>query len=397
MIREFYSKYPFAVKDGIAQAFAIDFLVYKHPEPPTRWTELTDIKDEWMRVMILSQAIATSNKDQARVGMRRDPGGYSYWLKNRSPAFLQKRLKEMKSMDLIISSPIIPSISSFPHGSWSIHLSFTLLKPYISRDDTDFYIIDNPVKKEWVFKVPYIAPSQWKGALRSTMVKELIAKLSDGQVDKDRIAKEFDKERLRLWRLFGNEKDGTSEFLSRSLARYLMGEIPEDEQGKQDWEKNFIFKTKEVEKDFEKRIKGECYRKGDIEGFQGSLHFYPTYFDRMGLEVINPHDREGGAGMNPIYFECVPAITRDKDGKEVHTGGTFTLLYVPIVGPEVSEEGAKKDLEAVARGIGAMMTHYGFGAKTSSGFGVAKVEPDKANVEPLDFKQAWLDGWKTEG
>jgi CRISPR-associated protein Cmr2 len=176
-----------------------------------------------------------------------------------------------------------------------------------------------------------------------------------------------------------------------------MGEIPEDEQGKQDWEKNFIFKTKEVEKDFEKRIKGECYRKGDIEGFQGSLHFYPTYFDRMGLEVINPHDREGGAGMNPIYFECVPAITRDKDGKEVHTGGTFTLLYVPIVGPEVSEEGAKKDLEAVARGIGAMMTHYGFGAKTSSGFGVAKVEPDKANVEPLDFKQAWLDGWKTEG
>ncbi|MDM7911767.1 MAG: RAMP superfamily CRISPR-associated protein [Methanotrichaceae archaeon] len=261
-----------------------------------------------------------------------------------------------------------------------MHFSFTLLKPYISRDDTDFYIIDNPVKKEWVFKVPYIAPSQWKGALRSAMMQELVAKLNAGKIDKDK----FIEERLRLYRLFGNEKDGTSDFLNCTLARHLLGAVPESEQGRE--KKSLEAKTREVETEFETVLRDKGYRKGEIEGFQGSLHFYPTYFDRIGLEVINPHDRETGAGKNPIYFECVPT----------DTSGSFTLLYVPLVGPEVSEGEAKEDLEAVARGIKAMMTRYGFGAKTSSGFGVATVEPEEAKVEPSDFRDAWLSGWRTE-
>jgi len=72
---EFHSHYPFALKDGVAQAFAIDFLVRKQPNPPTRWTEPREIEDDWMRLMILSQAVATDYKEQARVGMRRDAGG----------------------------------------------------------------------------------------------------------------------------------------------------------------------------------------------------------------------------------------------------------------------------------------------------------------------------------
>jgi CRISPR-associated protein Cmr2 len=144
--------------------------------------------------------------------------------------------------------------------------------------------------------------------------------------------------------------------------------------------------VKEIAKAFESELVRKSYRKGDIEGFQGSLHFYPTYFDRIGLEVINPHDRETGAGNNPIYFECVP----DK------TLGTFALLYVPLVGPEVSEEEAKQDLAEVANGVKEMMTRYGFGAKTSSGYGTATTDPEKARIEPSesDFMQAWLDGWR---
>ncbi len=394
---EFHSHYPFALKDGVTQAFAIDFLVHKQSTPPTRWTEPAEIDDDWMRLMILSQAIVTARKEEARVGMRRDPGGYRYWLKNRSSAFLQKRMNEMQTINLVASDTPLPSITHFPPGSWALHLAFALCKPYISRDDTDFYIIDNPVKKEWVFKVPYIAPSQWKGALRSAMMQELVARLNAGQVDKDRLKDKFNEERLRLYRLFGNEKDGTSDFLNRSLARHLLGAVPESEQGREDWKKSLEDKTKEVEEGFENALRDNGYRRGDIEGFQGSLHFYPTYFDSIGLEVINPHDRETGAGKNPIYFECVPAVKRNADGKAVNTIGTFSLLYVPLVGPEVSEAEAKKqargDLEAVAMGIKAMMTRYGFGAKTSSGFGVATVEPDEAKIEPSDFRDAWLSGW----
>lgn len=361
MKSEFMAQYPFALKDGVAQAFAIDFLVHKQSTPPTRWTEPAEIDDDWMRLMILSQAIASPYKEQARVGLRRDPGGYAYWLKNGASAFLKMRLNEMRALELVTSNISSPQII-FPPGSWTLQFSFTLRKPYISRDDTDFYIIDNPVKKEWVFKVPYIAPSQWKGALRSAMMQDLVADLNAGKIDKDK----FIEERLRLCRLFGNEKDGTSDFLKRSLARHLLGAVPESERGREDWTKSLEAKSKEIEEEFENALRDNDYRRGDIDGFQGSLHFYPTYFDRIGLEVINPHDRETGAGKNPIYFECVPA----------GTSGTFTLLYVPLVGPEVSEKEAKKDLEAVARGIKAMMTRYGFGAKTSSGFGVAKDESD---------------------
>ena len=45
-----------------------------------------------------------------------------------------------------------------------------------------------------------------------------------------------------------------------------------------------------------------------------------------------------------------------------------------------------------------MMTSCGFGAKTSSGFGVANVSWEKANIMPDDeeIKQDWKDAWREE-
>lgn len=385
---EFMSQYPFILKDRDTQVFAIDFLVQKQPDAPTHWTEPKEIEDDWMRLMVLSQAIATPYKEQARIGMRRDPGGYNYWLKNRSSSFLHKRLDDMKAIGLVAPNTIIPPITGFPFGSWAINFPFTLRKPYISRDDTDFYIIDNPVKKEWVFKVPYIAASQWKGALRSAMVRDLVSCLGAGNNDVEK----FNEERLRLFRLFGNEKDGTSEFLNRVLARYSQGEDSVGEQADQDKRELFKAEIKRVNEVFKSDLLSKGYRQGDIEGFQGSLHFYPTYFDQIGLEVINPHDRKTGAGKNPIYFECVPEGTK----------GVFTLLYVLLVGPELNsekaEEQAKQDLKAAARGVKAMITRYGFGAKTSSGFGVADVGWEEASIRPEDeeFQAYWEEVWRED-
>lgn len=384
---EFMSQYPFFQMDGVIQAFAIDFLVQKQLDPPTHWTESSEIEDDWMRLLVLSQSIATPYKEQARAGMRRDPGGYSYWLKNRSSVFLHKRLDEMKAINLAASDMILPLITDFPHGSWALNVPFTLGKSYISRDDTDFYIIDNPVKKEWVFKVPYIAPSQWKGALRSAMVQELVSDLGNEKIDE----KKFTEERIRLYRLFGNEKDGTGEFLNKALAYYIMRSRLNEGQSEQISPEILNSKIKEVAEAFKselvRRVVSREYKQGDIEGFQGNLHFYPTYFDRIGLEVINPHDRETGAGKNPIYFECVP------EG----TNGTFNLLFVPLTGRELSDDEANEDLEAVARGVKAMMTCYGFGAKTSSGFGVADVSWQEAIIRPeAEFQPHWKDAWREE-
>lgn len=106
--------------------------------------------------------------------------------------------------------------------------------------------------------------------------------------------------------------------------------------------------------------------RDDETGQAGRLYFYPTFFIRLGLEVINPHDRRSNAGKQPIYFESVPATAE----------GDFALLYVPAdcIGEDEAETRRKAvaDLRLVAEGIETLMTRTGFGAKTSSGYGVAE-------------------------
>ena len=103
-----------------------------------------------------------------------------------------------------------------------------------------------------------------------------------------------------------------------------------------------------------------------LPNHRGRLMYYPTYFDRIDVEVINPHSRETKAGTLPIYLESVPAGAT----------GVFSLLYVPFdcIGQDEAKTRAEvaADLPLVAEALQAMLTTYGFGAKTSSGFGVAR-------------------------
>jgi len=68
----------------------------------------------------------------------------------------------------------------------------------------------------------------------------------------------------------------------------------------------------------------------------------------------------------PILMECVPqgAI------------GELVLLYVPFGPLEQGEDKRRakvaQDLEVLVKGVQVMLTIYGFGAKTSSGFGTAE-------------------------
>ncbi len=53
-----------------------------------------------------------------------------------------------------------------PRGSLLISLDLTLTRPFHSRDDRPFYPMDNPLKREWIFHVPYLAAAGIKGLLR---------------------------------------------------------------------------------------------------------------------------------------------------------------------------------------------------------------------------------------
>ncbi len=107
----------------------------------------------------------------------------------------------------------------------------------------------------------------------------------------------------------------------------------------------------------------------------GRLECFPTFFYRIGLEIINPHDRARKVGKNPILIECVPAGAH----------GTFSLLYVPfdLIGGAAGKiaQQAKEDLQLVAEAVRAMMLTYGFSAKRTSGYGVAKESVENGFVQ----------------
>jgi len=192
---------------------------------------------------------------------------------------------------LDILQPYIP-LDALPPGSFVIHVPFRLATPYFSRDDRDFYLLDNPVRRERTFDLPMVASTGWKGALRAAMRQDDLA-------------------------------------------------APEDEV----------------------RLFGQT--KGEEGGARGRLHFFPSYFQaEVHLEVLNPHPRESGAGSLPIPMEVVPPGAESE----------FWLLYVPLwhAPADVALRQAVEDLPRVVQGVRAMLTEYGFGAKTSAGFGRAE-------------------------
>ncbi len=60
------------------------------------------------------------------------------------------------------------ALAHLPRHSFLLRLGFRLVTSYISKDDTAFHVLDNPVRKEWLFRVPAVASTTWKGGLRAT-------------------------------------------------------------------------------------------------------------------------------------------------------------------------------------------------------------------------------------
>jgi CRISPR-associated protein Cmr2 len=195
-----------------------------------------------------------------------------------------------------------------PHSAWmGIEVRFTLQTPWYSKDDRPFHVLDNPVRKDRVFWVPFMSAASWKGLLRWScrMLAGLHRHLEDhgGKLDGWRDPK-------WVLHLFGNEK-------------------------------------------------------GEDGRFQrGALAFYPTWFSKIGFEVINPHSRTRRAGTQPIYYEVVPAGT---DGK-------LRLLYAPLPGAPLPGDEAGDALGHLIDAVDALLTTYGFSAKRTVGWGTASVK-----------------------
>jgi CRISPR-associated protein Cmr2 len=216
-----------------------------------------------------------------------------------------------------------------PNSSWiGIEVGFKLETPWYSKDDRPFHVLDNPVRKDRVFGVPFMPAASWKGLLRWA------CRMHAGLLQHFQAGKSFDEWEDCPWivHLFGNEKSEDEHF------------------------------------------------------HRGALAFYPTWFPKIGFEVINPHSRVQRAGTQPIYYEVVPAGTK----------GTLQLLYAPLPG-----SGRQDALPHLIDSIEQLLTTYGISAKRTVGWGTASIQtwtawrkdgqPIQANTADA-FKQK-LAGW----
>ncbi|MFQ6032791.1 MAG: RAMP superfamily CRISPR-associated protein [Candidatus Zixiibacteriota bacterium] len=320
-----------------------------------KYAEITDV---FSRILLLNTAFGRKDnfparsrrgiapKDYARLGERGDPSGLKFLIhpenstKSTFDIYLDSQLSDLTRLG--VQAPV--DISTLPKGSWVIEFPVTLATPFLSKDDTPLYIIENPVRKDKVFAIPFISPMAWKGILRWTMMKAHLEPVLTDPV-------EFAKTRFRHTLLFGTEKG--MEDIPKGWAEYLDKLCDCD-----DAQESYRDKLKRHEKKDEP--------KKDVPHLVGMLHFYPTFWDRLEMTVINPHDRRTKTGTNPIYFERV-----SKNSK-----GFFRLIYVPLhwIGlPERKfKENIFQDLQDVVAGLEKMMLTYGFSAKRSTGYGLAK-------------------------
>lgn len=200
-----------------------------------------------------------------------------------------------------------PDFNNIPFkNAIGIEVHFKLKTPWYSKDDRPFHVMDNPIHKDWVFGVPYISGSAWKGMLRWAY------RMEEGQLQSKDKVKSSDE----IVHLFGNEKEEKTNFL------------------------------------------------------QGALHFYPTFFNKVGFEVINPHSRVTKAGTNPIYYEVVPA------GEEIYT---LYLLYAPARPNTLNDKKGmnllkcEAMLEKFIAVINTLLTKYGISAKRTVGWGACSI------------------------
>lgn len=244
---------------------------------------------------------------------------------------------------LSLWQPPTPDFAMLPAFSAFLQFEFALARPYLGRDDEPLYIHDNPVRKDKVFQVPLATSTGWKGCLRAAATRQLVQEWRQRDQDTQLLA----SGRLRLARLFGDEK-GEETDRPREMAAYLAALSAEADEMYRDMVRRYFRAS-----------------SGALPHHAGRLSFYPTFFDRLGLEVINPHKRATRAGDQPLYFESAPAGAT----------GIFSLLYVPFdrIGQDEAETCGEvaADLKVIGRATQAMLIRYGFGAKTRNGFGTA--------------------------
>lgn len=273
-------------------------------------------------------------------------------------------------------------------------LEFTLKNPYFSKDDEDFYLIPNPVLKEKVFKVPMIKGSSWKGAIANAF-KILINEESA----KNKLIESY-------FRIFGAGSESIK-YLEQYFNEVIKREGLSNKKNKEVRDKIVQLLLFELgvslnEKEIKKIKNGniievvsgwlsdkaqEYIDKSQIpfscQTHKGGAIFYPTYFNKLSMEVINPHDRSKRAGTKPIFYEVVPKETK----------GILQIIYIPNVS-FTDKDKLEDDIKNLDRSI-EILANEGIGAKTKFSWGTFIIDQKwyriKDNTQKIQFPEGWKE------
>ncbi len=86
-------------------------------------------------------------------------GGYPALLKRCRPPAVPPEIRSL-------CTPDSACMERLPAGSVLVSVKIRLTRPWHSKDDRAFYPHENPVRRDWVFQAPFLAPSGIKGLLR---------------------------------------------------------------------------------------------------------------------------------------------------------------------------------------------------------------------------------------
>jgi len=268
-------------------------------------------------------------------------------------------------------------IEKLPKYSFAVWVNFKLLEPYFSKDDDEFYIIQNPVLKEHVFKVPMVRGSSWKGALAGAFKKLFNEKDNSEKIESYLRIFGAGSDSIKGIESYLKEKSKNLEDFKNNILEFILFELgmkitkkdidgveKDTGNGKNEQSNVIDFLSKKI---IEKFKKYQSNLPTEFQTHKGRAIFYPTYFDKISLEIINPHDRRKRAGTVPIHYEVVPSGTE----------GILQIVYIPFDGVlkrdnELKEE-VEKDLDWLCKAI-KNLANEGIGAKTKLGWGRFKTE-----------------------
>ncbi len=373
-----YCKYYFKPKSKEKVKFYNDLTEIKHDFPfinrdvrnDSKYKSNNTLKDfplNWLKNEILDEGILTF-EDESIAKIRQTSGVYE------NPVDLQNYIKKL------------------PKYSFAIWLEFKLDAPYFSKDDDEFYIIQNPVLKETNFKVPMIRGSGWKGALAHAFRKLFNENPSNNRKKIESFLRIFGagSENIKEIENYVFGKNQSIKDVKKKLLSFMLFELGL-EISKADIEYIENIQTRRglidiLKQKLSKKLERLTILPIEFQTHKGRAVFYPTYFDSLSLEAINPHDRKKRAGTQPIYYEVVPKGTK----------GIFQLIYLPFDAvlrkdDEIKNE-VEEDLKNLAKAI-EKLSHLGIGAKTKLGWGTFEVENKKVFINS-DLKIP--EGWRND-